>query len=156
MQKVLSITWVSHDYHISITLISHEFYYFNVTWAHENISILTSFIKFEWCVWLRQKDQDLQVGNQTLSLVLDLGTRQFLIVVLHQSFPSITLSVQELSVYLDTWKSKYTAMLAFKPTGWTHSQSLLSLASIRPRRKGPVTLYGEQKVAHTWVFSFQH
>ena len=50
---------------------------------------------------------------------------------------------QSLETYLEQWGSKYTALIAFKPTGWTYGGQSGSLASIRPHVNGPITIYGK-------------
>ncbi len=38
----------------------------------------------------------------------------------------------------------FSAVLAIRPTGWTHTQGAARLDALRPQRRGNVTLYGER------------
>ena len=49
------------------------------------------------------------------------------------------LIVQELEQYRNSFNGQYSAVLAFKPTGWTYSRKLTSLSAIRPSVRGSVT-----------------
>lgn len=49
---------------------------------------------------------------------------------------------QSLAGYLERHSNSYTALLAFKPTGWSYSEKK-GLAGIQPRVSGNVTVYGK-------------
>ena len=65
----------------------------------------------------------------------------------HQSIMDFTtyslVFFQSLTAYLGQYNSKYTTLLAFKPTGWTHSKAHINMGSIKPLCRGPVTIYGK-------------
>jgi len=45
--------------------------------------------------------------------------------------------------YLSSLQPKFDHILAFEPTGWTHSNRILSVENIRPRCcNSHVTIYG--------------
>lgn len=51
---------------------------------------------------------------------------------------------QSLNNYLANLKPRFDQVLAFEPTGWTHSQKVPSLDNIKPKiNREKVTLYGE-------------
>lgn len=58
------------------------------------------------------------------------------------------LTFDNLSRYLEQYQYKYTAILAFKPTGWTY-KSKCSLAAIKAITRGPVTIYGVPYSEHS-------
>ena len=49
---------------------------------------------------------------------------------------------QGLQNHLKKCGGKYNQILAFRPTGWTHSNKLTSLADIIPQTKGNISIYG--------------
>ncbi|NWR33970.1 DCR1A protein, partial [Tachuris rubrigastra] len=49
---------------------------------------------------------------------------------------------QGLQVHLNKFSENFDQVLAFKPTGWTYSDSCLSLADIKPQTRGNITIYG--------------
>ncbi|CAK9166191.1 unnamed protein product [Ilex paraguariensis] len=58
--------------------------------------------------------------------------------------PISSLRFEILERYLKTYMSQYTAVLAFRPTGWTYTETVGShLDLIKPVCKGIVTIYGE-------------
>ncbi|KAB1271306.1 DNA cross-link repair 1A protein [Camelus dromedarius] len=44
--------------------------------------------------------------------------------------------------HLKTCGGKYNQVLAFRPTGWTHSNKLTSVADVIPQTKGNISIYG--------------
>eukprot|EP00731_Ephydatia_muelleri_P020470 Em0013g197a len=58
------------------------------------------------------------------------------------------LTLDNLSSYLEQYRHKYTAVLAFKPTGWTY-RSKCSLAAIQAQTRGAVTIYGVPYSEHS-------
>ncbi|NWQ64429.1 DCR1A protein, partial [Neopipo cinnamomea] len=49
---------------------------------------------------------------------------------------------QSLQDHLNKFSENFDQVLAFKPTGWTYSDSCLSLADIKPQTRGNITIYG--------------
>ncbi|NXW45787.1 DCR1A protein, partial [Nyctiprogne leucopyga] len=49
---------------------------------------------------------------------------------------------QCLQDHLNKFSENFDQVLAFKPTGWTYSDSCLSLVDIKPQTRGKVTIYG--------------
>ena len=51
------------------------------------------------------------------------------------------ISLQDLSAYLESLQPVFSHLLAFLPTGWSHSSTRASLSTLRPRTTGPVSMY---------------
>ncbi|NXS27557.1 DCR1A protein, partial [Pomatostomus ruficeps] len=49
---------------------------------------------------------------------------------------------QGLQDHLKKFSDNFDQVLAFKPTGWTYSDSCLSLGDIKPQTRGKITIYG--------------
>ncbi|NXM86375.1 DCR1A protein, partial [Oenanthe oenanthe] len=49
---------------------------------------------------------------------------------------------QRLQDHLNKFSENFDQILAFKPTGWTYSDSCLSLEDIKPQTRGKITIYG--------------
>ncbi|NWV02945.1 DCR1A protein, partial [Ptilonorhynchus violaceus] len=49
---------------------------------------------------------------------------------------------QGLHDHLNKFSENFDQILAFKPTGWTYSDSCLSLEDIKPQTRGKITIYG--------------
>ncbi|NXX58820.1 DCR1A protein, partial [Scopus umbretta] len=49
---------------------------------------------------------------------------------------------QGLQDHLNKFSENFDHVLAFKPTGWTYSNSCLSLVDIKPQTRGKITIYG--------------
>ena len=45
--------------------------------------------------------------------------------------------------YLKKYSQNFNSVLGFKPTGWTYSDLMCSLSTIKPQISGQVTIYGE-------------
>ncbi|XP_066278327.1 uncharacterized protein [Branchiostoma lanceolatum] len=56
--------------------------------------------------------------------------------------PMKDLKFNSLKSYLEGYKPQYDSVLAFEPTGWTHNNSVSTVANIRPKRHGNITVYG--------------
>ncbi|NWR46676.1 DCR1A protein, partial [Regulus satrapa] len=54
----------------------------------------------------------------------------------------IFFSPQGLQDHLNKFSENFDQILAFKPTGWTYSDSCLSLEDIKPQTRGKITIYG--------------
>jgi hypothetical protein len=52
--------------------------------------------------------------------------------------------LQKLAAHLDAYSSHYSELLAFKPTGWTFTDSCEhDLKNIKPSKRASVTIYGK-------------
>ncbi|NXG65735.1 DCR1A protein, partial [Hemiprocne comata] len=49
---------------------------------------------------------------------------------------------QGLQDHLNKFSDNFDQVLAFKPTGWTYSDSCISLVDIKPQTRGKITIYG--------------
>ncbi|XP_050230658.1 DNA cross-link repair protein SNM1 [Mercurialis annua] len=64
--------------------------------------------------------------------------------------PISSLKVETLKEYLKNFNNQYAAVLAFRPTGWTFSESIgKQLDLIKPISKGNVTIYGVPYSEHS-------
>ncbi|MED6120476.1 hypothetical protein PIB30_021145 [Stylosanthes scabra] len=64
--------------------------------------------------------------------------------------PMSSLRMQSLKDYMKTYKEKYTAVLAFRPTGWTFSEKIRNnLELIKPISNGNITIYGVPYSEHS-------
>lgn len=54
---------------------------------------------------------------------------------------------QSLQRHLDGFKGLYDSILAFEPTGWTHSKRTLSLENLGPKeKKNGIKIYGKNNL----------
>ncbi|XP_052655606.1 DNA cross-link repair 1A protein isoform X2 [Harpia harpyja] len=56
--------------------------------------------------------------------------------------PMMQINFKALQVHLNKFSENFDQVLAFKPTGWTYSDSCLSLVDIKPQTRGKITIYG--------------
>ncbi|KAM6329835.1 DNA cross-link repair 1A protein isoform 2-T2 [Podargus strigoides] len=56
--------------------------------------------------------------------------------------PMMQINFKGLQDHLNKFSENFDQVLAFKPTGWTYSDSCLSLADIKPQTRGKITIYG--------------
>ncbi|XP_074151759.1 DNA cross-link repair 1A protein [Sminthopsis crassicaudata] len=56
--------------------------------------------------------------------------------------PMMQINFKGLQNHLNKYGGKYENILAFRPTGWTHSEKFGSLADIVPQTKGNISIYG--------------
>ncbi|CAK7348174.1 unnamed protein product [Dovyalis caffra] len=64
--------------------------------------------------------------------------------------PISSLRYETLKDYLKNYVNQYTAVLAFRPTGWTYSEGLgKDLDLIRPSTRGNITIYGVPYSEHS-------
>ncbi|GMP29940.1 hypothetical protein CsSME_00004837 [Camellia sinensis var. sinensis] len=61
-----------------------------------------------------------------------------------------SLRFEALEHYLKPYMNQYTAVLAFRPTGWTYSETIGNcLDLIKPTSRGIVTIYGVPYSEHS-------
>lgn len=56
--------------------------------------------------------------------------------------PMMQINFKGLQNHLKKCGGKYNQIVAFRPTGWTHSNSITSIADITPQTKGNISIYG--------------
>ncbi|XP_061228726.1 DNA cross-link repair 1A protein isoform X2 [Neopsephotus bourkii] len=56
--------------------------------------------------------------------------------------PMMQINFKGLQDHLSKFSENFDHILAFKPTGWTYSDSCLSLVDIKPQTRGNITIYG--------------
>ncbi|XP_058697990.1 DNA cross-link repair 1A protein [Poecile atricapillus] len=56
--------------------------------------------------------------------------------------PMMQINFKGLQDHLNRFSENFDQILAFKPTGWTYSDSCLSLEDIKPQTRGKITIYG--------------
>ncbi|XP_042765223.1 DNA cross-link repair 1A protein [Panthera leo] len=56
--------------------------------------------------------------------------------------PMMQINFKALQSHLKKCGGKYDQILAFRPTGWTHSNKLTGIADIIPQTKGNISIYG--------------
>ncbi|NXB92720.1 DCR1A protein, partial [Vidua chalybeata] len=63
---------------------------------------------------------------------------------------------QGLQDHLNKFSENFDQVLAFKPTGWTYSDSCLSLEDIKPQTRGKITIYGIPYSEHSSYLEMKH
>uniref|UniRef100_A0A5F9D3X8 DNA cross-link repair 1A n=1 Tax=Oryctolagus cuniculus TaxID=9986 RepID=A0A5F9D3X8_RABIT len=56
--------------------------------------------------------------------------------------PMMQINFKGLQSHLKKFGGKYDEILAFRPTGWTHSDKLTTMADVIPQTKGNISIYG--------------
>uniref|UniRef100_A0A8C4YAN4 DNA cross-link repair 1A n=1 Tax=Gopherus evgoodei TaxID=1825980 RepID=A0A8C4YAN4_9SAUR len=56
--------------------------------------------------------------------------------------PMMQINFKGLQNHLNKFSEKFDQVLAFRPTGWTYSDSCHALADIKPQIRGKITIYG--------------
>lgn len=56
--------------------------------------------------------------------------------------PMMQINFKGLQSHLKRCGGKYDQILAFRPTGWTHSNNITSIADLTPQTKGNISIYG--------------
>lgn len=56
--------------------------------------------------------------------------------------PMMQINFKGLQSHLKKFSGKYDEILAFRPTGWTHSDKLTTMADVIPQTKGNISIYG--------------
>nr|XP_048279055.1 DNA cross-link repair 1A protein isoform X1 [Myodes glareolus] len=56
--------------------------------------------------------------------------------------PMMQINFKGLQSHLKRCGGKFDQILAFRPTGWTHSNNITSIADITPQTKGNISIYG--------------
>ncbi|KAM9133008.1 DNA cross-link repair 1A protein isoform 1-T2 [Pangshura tecta] len=73
--------------------------------------------------------------------VNSLITRDWNNTLLHL-LPMMQINFKGLQNHLNKFSEKFDQVLAFRPTGWTYSDSCHTLADIKPQTRGKITIYG--------------
>ncbi|XP_014641241.1 PREDICTED: DNA cross-link repair 1A protein isoform X2 [Ceratotherium simum simum] len=63
--------------------------------------------------------------------------------------PMMQINFKGLQSHLKKCDGKYDQILAFRPTGWTHSNKLTSIADVVPQTKGNISIYGVPYSEHS-------
>ncbi|NXT97369.1 DCR1A protein, partial [Buphagus erythrorhynchus] len=63
---------------------------------------------------------------------------------------------QGLQDHLNKFSENFDQILAFRPTGWTYSDSCLSLEDIKPKTRGKITIYGIPYSEHSSYLEMKH
>uniref|UniRef100_G1QCL1 DNA cross-link repair 1A protein n=1 Tax=Myotis lucifugus TaxID=59463 RepID=G1QCL1_MYOLU len=56
--------------------------------------------------------------------------------------PMMQINFKGLQSHLKKYDGRYEQILAFRPTGWTHSNKLTSITDVVPQTKGNISIYG--------------
>lgn len=56
--------------------------------------------------------------------------------------PMMQINFKNLQSHLKKYNGRYEQILAFRPTGWTHSNKLTSITDVVPQTKGNISIYG--------------
>ncbi|XP_038614382.1 DNA cross-link repair 1A protein [Tachyglossus aculeatus] len=70
--------------------------------------------------------------------------------------PMMQITFKGLQGHLSKFGGKYNQVLAFKPTGWTHSEKFSSIADIKPETRGNITIYGIPYSEHSSYLEMKH
>ncbi|XP_027757901.1 DNA cross-link repair 1A protein [Empidonax traillii] len=70
--------------------------------------------------------------------------------------PMMQINFKGLQDHLNKFSENFDQVLAFKPTGWTYSDSCLSLADIKPQTRGNITIYGIPYSEHSSYLEMKH
>lgn len=70
--------------------------------------------------------------------------------------PMMQITFKGLQDHLNKFSENFDQVLAFKPTGWTYSDSCLSLLDIKPQTRGRITIYGIPYSEHSSYLEMKH
>ncbi|NWH56762.1 DCR1A protein, partial [Geococcyx californianus] len=70
-----------------------------------------------------------------------IGKEKVFLAIEYDSLYAVFFS-QGLQDHLNKFSERFDQVLAFRPTGWTYSDSCLSLVDIKPQTRGKITIYG--------------
>ncbi|XP_014728009.1 PREDICTED: DNA cross-link repair 1A protein [Sturnus vulgaris] len=70
--------------------------------------------------------------------------------------PMRQINFKGLQDHLSKFSENFDQILAFKPTGWTYSDSCLSLEDIKPQTRGKITIYGIPYSEHSSYLEMKH
>ncbi|KAM6185622.1 DNA cross-link repair 1A protein [Rhynchocyon petersi] len=56
--------------------------------------------------------------------------------------PMMQINFKGLQKHLQKYCGKYNQILAFRPTGWTHSNNITRVSDITPQKRGNISIYG--------------
>ncbi|KFO28983.1 DNA cross-link repair 1A protein [Fukomys damarensis] len=70
--------------------------------------------------------------------------------------PMMQINFKSLRSHLRKYAEKYDQILAFRPTGWTHSNKLTCIADVTPQTKGNISIYGIPYSEHSSYLEMKH
>ncbi|KAM4896539.1 DNA cross-link repair 1A protein [Sylvia borin] len=70
--------------------------------------------------------------------------------------PMMQINFKGLQDHLNKFSENFDQILAFKPTGWTYSDSCHSLEDIKPQTRGKITIYGIPYSEHSSYLEMKH
>ncbi|XP_041317562.1 DNA cross-link repair 1A protein [Pyrgilauda ruficollis] len=101
----------------------------------------------------RDKYKTLQcLESATVNSLISVDWKGTLLHVL----PMMQINFKTLQDHLNKFSENFDQILAFKPTGWTYSDSCLSLEDIKPQTRGKITIYGIPYSEHSSYLEMKH
>ncbi|XP_055104594.1 DNA cross-link repair 1A protein [Symphalangus syndactylus] len=70
--------------------------------------------------------------------------------------PMMQINFKGLQSHLKKCGGKYNQILAFRPTGWTHSNKFTRIADVIPQTKGNISIYGIPYSEHSSYLEMKH
>lgn len=70
--------------------------------------------------------------------------------------PMMQINFKDLQSHLKKCDGRHDQILAFRPTGWTHSNKLTSIADVIPKTKGNISIYGIPYSEHSSYLEMKH
>ncbi|XP_041271875.1 DNA cross-link repair 1A protein [Onychostruthus taczanowskii] len=101
----------------------------------------------------RDKYKTLQcLESATVNSLISVDWKGTLLHVL----PMMQINFKSLQDHLNKFSENFDQILAFKPTGWTYSDSCFSLEDIKPQTRGKITIYGIPYSEHSSYLEMKH
>ncbi|XP_066211495.1 DNA cross-link repair 1A protein [Saccopteryx leptura] len=70
--------------------------------------------------------------------------------------PMMQINFKGLQSHLKKFNGRYDQILAFRPTGWTHSNKLTCITDVVPQTKGNISIYGIPYSEHSSYLEMKH